>query len=141
MEVSILAKIQHPNVVTLVGVCVEGDHRLAVFGLCPGGSLRGALNAGRRMKGLLAASQSQPEHIHRAPFGRTTVLEWPERVQIAYGAARGLAYLHEVWLSLALQPNLCCVSKLLDVHSVSFGSGVPLPPPVLLTFASWRRTG
>ncbi len=95
---SILANIQHANIVTLLGVCVEGDHRLAVFELCPGGSLRGALNAGRRQKGLLAASQSQHEHINKPPFGHSTVLEWPERLQIAHGAACGLAFLHEVQL-------------------------------------------
>lgn len=96
IEVSILAKLKHPNVVSLLGVCVEGDHRLAVFDLCPGGSLRGALDAGRRARGLLAASQPQAQHLHRAPFGRKTVLEWAERLQVAHGTACGLAFLHEV---------------------------------------------
>ena len=96
MEVSILAKLKHPNLVSLLGVCVEGDHRLAVFDLCPGGSLRGALDAGRRARGLLAVSQPQAQHMKRPAFGHKTVLEWPERLQVAHGAACGLAFLHEV---------------------------------------------
>ena len=96
VEVSILAKLKHPNLVSLLGVCVEGDHRLAVFDLCPGGSLRGALDAGRRDRGLLAASQPQAQHVKRPAFGRKTVLQWSERLQVAHGAACGLAFLHEV---------------------------------------------
>ncbi|KAK9832224.1 hypothetical protein WJX74_003608 [Apatococcus lobatus] len=95
VEVSILAKLKHPNLVSLLGVCVEGDHRLAVFDLCPGGSLRGALDAGRRSKGLLAASQTQPQHAKRPSFSRRAALEWSERLQVAHGAACGLAFLHE----------------------------------------------
>ena len=63
VEVSILAKLKHPNVVSLLGVCVEGDHRLAVFDLCPGGSLRGGPGRGtsrRRAPGRFPVPGAAP---------------------------------------------------------------------------------
>lgn len=33
IEVNLLNTLQHPNIVRLLGICSEGDHRLAVFEL------------------------------------------------------------------------------------------------------------
>ena len=35
MEVSMLASLRHANIITLRGVCVEGDHRCMLSDLCP----------------------------------------------------------------------------------------------------------
>jgi len=71
MEVSMLASLRHANIITLRGVCVEGDHRCMLSDLCANGSLRGQLDL--REKGL----------------------GWAARVNVALGAALGLAYLHD----------------------------------------------
>ncbi len=68
-EAGLLARLRHPHVVELLGVCAAGDHRIAVTGLARGGSLRSALDRG--------------------------ALSWRARVAIALGVARGVAYLHE----------------------------------------------
>ena len=85
VEVSMLGRLRHLNLVTLLGICTEGDHRLAVFDFMAGGSLRDRLDAARRPQ--------QPEPGHSSPRPK---LLWPARVNVALGAARGLAYLHEV---------------------------------------------
>ena len=33
MEASMLSTLRHPNIITLRGVCMEGDHRCTVFDL------------------------------------------------------------------------------------------------------------
>lgn len=73
-EVSTIGTIQHVNLVRLHGFCSEGDNRLLVYEYMPKGSLDTQL-------------------FRRNSVG--TVLDWKTRYQIALGAAKGLAYLHE----------------------------------------------
>ncbi|KAJ3708470.1 hypothetical protein LUZ61_012175 [Rhynchospora tenuis] len=71
-EVSTIGIVQHVNLVRLRGLCCEKKKRLLVYDYMENGSLDKQL------------------------FGRSlTVLNWNNRYQIALGAARGLAYLHE----------------------------------------------
>ncbi|XP_052166921.1 G-type lectin S-receptor-like serine/threonine-protein kinase At5g35370 [Oryza glaberrima] len=70
-EITIIGNIRHVNLVRLRGFCAEGSRRLLVYEYMNRGSL------------------------DRSLFGRTgPVLEWGERMEVAIGAARGLAYLH-----------------------------------------------
>ncbi|KAK9842331.1 hypothetical protein WJX81_007193 [Elliptochloris bilobata] len=69
-EAALLARLRHPHVVALLGVCAAGNHRIAVTELARRGSLRGALDR--------------------------SALGWRARVAVALGIARGVAYLHEV---------------------------------------------
>ncbi|KAG2635411.1 G-type lectin S-receptor-like serine/threonine-protein kinase At5g35370 [Panicum virgatum] len=70
-EITVIANIRHVNLVRLRGFCAEGSRRLLVYEYMNRGSL------------------------DRSLFGRTgPVLEWGERMEVALGAARGLAYLH-----------------------------------------------
>lgn len=71
IEVSLLGTLRHANIVTLRGVCVEGDHRCMLTDMCTNGSLRGQLDL--REKGL----------------------GWAARIHVTLGAALGLAYLHD----------------------------------------------
>jgi len=75
-EVHFLGLVEHPNLVNLVGYCAEDDERgiqrLLVYEFMPNKSLEDHL-----------LSRVLP------------VLSWTLRLQIALGAARGLAYLHE----------------------------------------------
>ncbi|XP_010925061.1 serine/threonine-protein kinase PBL34-like isoform X1 [Elaeis guineensis] len=70
-EVNYLGDLQHPNLVRLIGYCIEDDQRLLVYEFMPRGSLENHL------------------------FRRSLPLPWPIRMKIALGAARGLAFLHE----------------------------------------------
>ncbi|XP_039024874.1 probable serine/threonine-protein kinase PBL25 [Hibiscus syriacus] len=70
VEVGQLSLLQHPNLVSLVGYCADGDQRLLVFEFMPGGSLEDHLHGGKP-------------------------LDWVTRMKIAQGTAQGLQYLHE----------------------------------------------
>ncbi|XP_034701053.1 probable serine/threonine-protein kinase PIX7 [Vitis riparia] len=70
-EVNFLGDLIHPNLVKLIGYCIEDDQRLLVYEFMPRGSLENHL------------------------FRRALPLPWAIRMKIALGAAKGLAFLHE----------------------------------------------
>ncbi|XP_061355724.1 serine/threonine-protein kinase PBL36-like isoform X3 [Gastrolobium bilobum] len=71
-ELNYLGDLVHPNLVKLVGFCIEGDQRLLVYEFMPRGSLENHL-------------------FRKGPLP----LPWSIRMKIALGAAKGLAFLHE----------------------------------------------
>ncbi|KAJ0752907.1 putative transferase, protein kinase RLK-Pelle-RLCK-VIIa-2 family [Helianthus annuus] len=72
-EINYLGQLNHPNLVKLIGYCLEDDHRLLVYEFMPRGSLENHL--------FRRSSYFQP-------------LPWNLRIKVALGAAKGLAYLH-----------------------------------------------
>ncbi|CAI5488108.1 unnamed protein product [Closterium sp. Naga37s-1] len=83
-EADAMAHARHPNVVALLGCCAEGDERMLISEFVPNGSLELWLHgAGAGAGGgAFGAGPAEP-------------MEWPLRVHVALGCARGLAYLHE----------------------------------------------
>lgn len=75
-EVRYLSSIQHRNLVTLLGYCQENDVQILVYEYIPNGSV--SIH-------LYGAGQVSPEK-----------LEFKHRLQIALGAAKGLAHLHSL---------------------------------------------
>nr|GMD24227.1 probable receptor-like protein kinase At5g15080 [Ipomoea batatas] len=72
-EVSFLGDLIHPNLVKLIGYCIEDDQRLLVYEFMPRGSLE--------------------NHLFRSTG--SLPLPWSIRMKIALGAAKGLTFLHE----------------------------------------------
>ncbi|KAF8668725.1 hypothetical protein HU200_051911 [Digitaria exilis] len=72
-EVIFLGQLRHPNLVKLVGYCCEDEHRLLVYEYMEHGSLENHLFS------------------NQIP----AVLPWSTRLNIAVGAAKGLAFLHD----------------------------------------------
>ncbi|XP_047954635.1 receptor-like cytoplasmic kinase 176 [Salvia hispanica] len=72
-EINYLGQLYHPNLVKLVGYCLEDEHRLLVYEFMPRGSLENHL--------FRRAAHFQP-------------LSWSLRMKVALGAAKGLEYLH-----------------------------------------------
>nr|CAD1827990.1 unnamed protein product [Ananas comosus var. bracteatus] len=72
-ELRILSTIQHDNLVPLLGYCCENDQQILVYPFMSNGSLQD------RLYGEAA---------------KRKVLDWPTRLSIALGAAKGLMYLH-----------------------------------------------
>lgn len=72
-EVNYLGQFYHPNLVRLVGYCLEDEQRLLVYEFMPRGSLENHL--------FRRGSYFQP-------------LSWSLRMKVALGAATGLAFLH-----------------------------------------------
>nr|CAD1827101.1 unnamed protein product [Ananas comosus var. bracteatus] len=71
-EIAVIGNIRHVNLVRLRGFCAQGARRLLVYEFMNRGSLDRPLFGS----------------------GAGPVLEWGERMAVAVGAARGLAYLH-----------------------------------------------
>ncbi|KAJ9186084.1 hypothetical protein P3X46_005626 [Hevea brasiliensis] len=74
VEVMMLSLLHDPNLVDLVGYCADGDQRLLVYEFIKGGSLQDHLTD--------VSPDKKP-------------LDWFTRIKIAFGAAKGLEYLHD----------------------------------------------
>lgn len=72
-ELNTLGRLRHQNLLTLLGFCIEPKEKLLVYKYISNGSLFDWLHSTDDKK---------------------RILEWPLRVKIAVGVARGLAWLH-----------------------------------------------
>ncbi|PSS01097.1 Receptor-like protein kinase [Actinidia chinensis var. chinensis] len=91
-EVDLLGKIQHPNIISLLGYSIHGETRLLVYELMHNGSLETQLHG--------------PSH--------GSALTWHRRMKIALDMARGLEYLHEHCNPPVIHRDLKSSNVLLD---------------------------
>ncbi|KVI03337.1 Concanavalin A-like lectin/glucanase, subgroup [Cynara cardunculus var. scolymus] len=73
-EINLISSIQHPNLVQLIGCCIEDGNRILVYEYLENNSLASALLGSR---------------------GKHIDLDWATRASICEGTAAGLAFLHE----------------------------------------------
>ncbi|KAG2615327.1 hypothetical protein PVAP13_3NG063600 [Panicum virgatum] len=72
-EIELLSRVHHRNVVSLVGFCLDQDEQILVYEYVPNGTLKESLT------------------------GKSGVrLDWRRRLRVVLGAAKGVAYLHEL---------------------------------------------
>ncbi|KAJ8758996.1 hypothetical protein K2173_003234 [Erythroxylum novogranatense] len=71
-EVEIISRVHHRHLVSLVGYNISDHHRMLIYEFVPNNTLA--------------------HHLHGK--GKSG-LDWPKRLKIAIGSAKGLAYLHE----------------------------------------------
>lgn len=103
-EVEALSRAQHPNLVHLQGYCLYKNDRLLIYSYMENGSL--------------------DYWLHEKLDGPSS-LDWDTRLQIAQGAARGLAYLHQSCEPHILHRDIKSSNILLDhkfeAHLADFG--------------------
>uniref|UniRef100_A0A3N7EZ97 non-specific serine/threonine protein kinase n=1 Tax=Populus trichocarpa TaxID=3694 RepID=A0A3N7EZ97_POPTR len=90
-EIEVLSRVHHKNVVNLVGFCFERGEQMLIYEFVRNGSLRDSLSG---LSGIW--------------------LDWRRRLKVALGAARGLAYLHELVNPRIIHRDVKSANILLD---------------------------
>ncbi|CAF2070283.1 unnamed protein product [Brassica napus] len=100
-EILLLAKLQHRNLVRLLGFCIHGQERLLVYEFIKNASLDHFIFS---IYFLLLMPPNDPYHYSFslcidlcavADLEKRQVLDWGVRYKMIGGVARGLLYLHE----------------------------------------------
>lgn len=93
VEVEILGRVRHKNLLSLRGYCAEGQERLIIYDFMPNLSLL--------------------SHLH-GQFAEEGHLDWQRRMRIALGSAEGIAYLHHYATPHIIHRDVKASNVLLD---------------------------
>ncbi|XP_058005702.1 probable LRR receptor-like serine/threonine-protein kinase At1g51820 isoform X3 [Hevea brasiliensis] len=91
MEVGTLNRAHHQHLVKLIGYCVDRANRLLIYEFVPNNSLGNNLHGQDKV-----------------------IINWPTRMKIAIGSAKGLAYLHEICNPKIIHRGINASNILLD---------------------------
>ncbi|CAM6129052.1 unnamed protein product [Calypogeia fissa] len=95
-EVSILSQVNHPNLVKLMGCCVDPKIPMVVYEFISNGTLQ--------------------EHLHKSGQSSFNKLDWPCRLHIAIQIAQALQYLHSQASPPIVHRDVKAGNILLDCH-------------------------
>ncbi|XP_044461735.1 leucine-rich repeat receptor protein kinase HPCA1-like isoform X2 [Mangifera indica] len=95
-EIELLSRVHHKNLVGLYGFCFERGEQMLIYEYVPNGSLKDSLS------------------------GKTGIrMDWLRRLKITLGAARGLAYLHELADPPIIHRDIKSTNILLDERLIA----------------------
>ncbi|GKV52134.1 hypothetical protein SLEP1_g58726 [Rubroshorea leprosula] len=95
-EIELLSRVHHKNVVSLLGFCFERHEQMLIYEFVPNGTLYETLSGKSGIK-----------------------VDWTRRLKVALGAARGLAYLHELANPPIIHRDIKSANILLDQHLIA----------------------
>nr|XP_048330844.1 probably inactive leucine-rich repeat receptor-like protein kinase At5g48380 [Ziziphus jujuba var. spinosa] len=95
-ELLALSRLRHENLIPLLGCCIEKNQKFLVYKYMSNGNIH--------------------YWLHPAE-GDNRILDWPSRVKIAIGIAKGLAWLHHKCIFRVVHHNISTKSILLDRYS------------------------
>ncbi|CAN6241683.1 unnamed protein product [Urochloa humidicola] len=94
-ELALLSRVNHKNLVRLLGFCADGGERILVYEYMPNGTLH--------------------DHLHKLPSPLSPPLaSWPARLRLALGAARGIEYMHTYAVPPIIHRDIKSPNILLD---------------------------
>lgn len=97
-ELTLIAKLQHRNLVRLLGCCMEGEEKLLIYEFMPNKSLDsflfGMTESYRCLPCYVTYSSMSVINSLTADSFKKSQLDWKIRFDIIGGIARGLLYLH-----------------------------------------------
>jgi hypothetical protein len=96
-ELALLSRVNHKNLVRLLGFCADGGERILVYEYMPNGTLH--------------------DHLHRRPPAAPLsppLASWPARLRLALGAARGIEYMHTYAVPPIIHRDIKSPNILLD---------------------------
>ena len=122
-----ISALQHPNLVRLYGCCIEGNQLLLIYEYMENNSLARAL-FGKSFTNIylfiyiyiymsrvrLSVENSLPRFPILGHEEHQLHLDWPMRMKICLGIARGLAYLHEESRLKIVHRDIKATNVLLD---------------------------
>ncbi|KAK2984745.1 hypothetical protein RJ640_004570 [Escallonia rubra] len=99
-EIILISKLQHRNLIRILGCCLEGEERMLVYEYMPNKSLDFFIFGVILLIFLLIKKIKKNSHIPSgwrfyADESRSVLLTWQSRFEIAIGIAKGLLYLHQ----------------------------------------------
>ncbi|XP_056689995.1 leucine-rich repeat receptor protein kinase HPCA1-like, partial [Spinacia oleracea] len=107
-EVELLSRVHHKNLVRLFGFCLEKGELILIYEYVPNGTLKESLSGKSGIR-----------------------LDWRRRIKVGLGAARGLAYLHELASPPIIHRDIKSNNLLLDEHLNAKVSDFGLSKPLL----------
>ncbi|GLT65780.1 hypothetical protein SLA2020_381910, partial [Shorea laevis] len=105
--IELLSRVHHKNAVSLLGFCSERGEQMLIYEYVPNGSLYETLSGKSGIR-----------------------LDWTRRLKIALGAARGLAYLHELANPPIIHGDIKSTNILLDQRLTAKVADFGLSKPI-----------